>query len=67
MDFLGEIGGLLGFFVNLFGALLRWLAKSKISSLIANRFYTEPKKFDNSSKKVKIGATLDLNTSTSSF
>ena len=42
LEFLGDVGGLLGFFIALIGALISWLSQSKITSLIANRFYTSP-------------------------
>jgi hypothetical protein len=51
LEFLGDVGGLLGFFTALLGALISWLAQAKITSLIANRFYTSPSTYFQFDKK----------------
>jgi hypothetical protein len=53
LAFLGDVGGLLGFFVAVFGALVTWLAQSKITSLIANRFYTWKQPFSKAPNRVQ--------------
>ena len=53
LDFLGDVGGLLGFLLAVFKTLVNPLGQSKITSLIANRFYTSPQDHSENQQQAK--------------